>query len=288
LNKLAILAFALLLFFSTMLWYLANGSLNDYLKSQVILQSQYYSDKEATLLSADFSNNSGVTQFTGFSLNNIKGLTQPILFKIDKISAQLAAVPSHSPSIDKKTTTIVHVKELRLGRLHAWSEQVNPSEPGKTNLEELFKQISTKLAMDYPALYPQISAELYAKMYPERSEKLALEDANTNTKVQKIETNKAVIASKEAKQKKRLLGKALTRVTISSVIIEDLTLTIIKDNKILTKNVKDIQLGRFGDENGLDSNQLGGELLKQILAKLISVEKSTVIKRKINAPHIES
>jgi len=271
-----------------MLWYLANGSLNDYLKSQVILQSQYYSDKEATLLSADFSNNSGVTQFTGFSLNNIKGLTQPILFKIDKISAQLAAVPSHSPSIDKKTTTIVHVKELRLGRLHAWSEQVNPSEPGKTNLEELFKQISTKLAMDYPALYPQISAELYAKMYPERSEKLALEDANTNTEVQKIETNKAVIASKEAKQKKRLLGKALTRVTISSVIIEDLTLTIIKDNKILTKNVKDIQLGRFGDENGLDSNQLGGELLKQILAKLISVEKSTVIKRKINAPHIES
>lgn len=284
-NKLAVLALALLLFFSTMLWYLANGSLNDYLKSQVILQSQYYSDQEATLLKADFSNNTGVTQFTGFSLSNINGLTQPILFKADKISAQLAAVPSHlldSPSIQKKTTTIVHIKELRLGSLHAWSEQINPSETSKTNLEELFKQVSTKLAMDYPALYPQISAELYAKMYPERSEKLALEDAEISTKAPQIETNKAILASKEAKQKKRLLGKALTRVTISSVIIEDLTLTIIRDNKTLTKNVKDIQLGSFGDENGLDSNQLGGEILKQILYKLISVEKSTVIKNQDN------
>lgn len=264
-----------------MLWYLANGSLNEYLKSQVILQSQYYSAQEATLLNADFSNNTGVTQFTDFSLSNISGLTQPILFKADKITAQLAAVPSHqlnSPSIQKKTTTIVHLKELRLGSLHAWSEQLKSSETSKTNLEELFKKISTKLAMDYPALYPQISAELYAKMYPERSEKLALEDSKTSTEVQQTETNKAILASNEAKQKKRLLGKALTRVTIGTVIIDDLTLTIIRDNKTHTKNLKDIQLGSFGDENGLDSNQLGGELLKQILYKLITIEKSTIIK----------
>ena len=274
-----------------MLWYLANGSLNDYLKSQVILQSQYYSAQEATLVDADFSNNTGIAQFTDFSLSNINGLTQPILFKANKISAQLAVVPIqqlNSPSVQKKTTTIVHVKELRLGSLHAWSEQTKPSNTGNTNVEELFEKVSTRLAMDFPALYPQISAEFYAKMYPERSEKLALEDSDNNLEVQKIETNKAVIASKEAKQKKRLLGKALTRVTISSVIIEELTLTIIKDKKVVTKNVKDIQLGSFGDENGLDSNQLGGELLKQILYKLISIEKSTVIKSQINAPHIKS
>ncbi len=274
-----------------MLWYLANGSLNDYLKSQVILQSQYYSAQEATLLNADFSNNTGIAQFTDFSLSNINGLTQPILFKADNISAQLAVVPIqelNSPSIQKKTTTIVHVKELRLGSLHAWSEQSKSSETDCTNVEELFEKVSTRLAMDYPALYPQISAEFYAKMYPERSEKLALEDLDIQQRVQEVETNRAIIASKEAKQKKRLLGKALTRVTISSVIIDELTLTIIKDNKILTKNVKDIQLGSFGDENGLDSNQLGGELLKQILYKLISIEKSTVIKRQINTPHIES
>ncbi len=265
-----------------MLWYLANSSLNDYLKSQVILQSHYYSSQEAKLLSAQYSDTTGISHFTAFSLGNIDGLTQPLLFKADNISAQLAKVPTRqldSPSIQKKTTTIVHVEELRLGSLQAWSEVPKTSETGKTNLEILFNHINTQLAIDYPALYPQISAELYAKMYPERSEKLALEELDTSPKVQVVETNQAVIASNEAKQKKRLLGKALTRVKISSVIIDELTITVIKDNKALTKQFKNIQLGSFGNENGLESNQLGGELLKQILYKLISLENSNVMKK---------
>lgn len=282
-NKLAVLAFALLLFFSTMLWYLANSSLNDYLKSQVILQSQYYSSQEAKLLSANYSDNTGITNFADFSLSNIDGLTQPLLFKANNISAQLAKIPTRqldSPSIQKKTTTIVHVEELRLGSLQAWSEIPKKSETGKTNLEILFNHINTKLATDYPALYPQISAGLYAKMYPERSEKLALEASGTSPKVPTVETNQAVIASNEAKQKKRLLGKALTRVKISSVIIDDLTLTVIKDNKTLTKHFNNIQLGSFGNEHGLESNQLGGELLKQILNHLIRIENADAMKNK--------
>ena len=284
-NKLAVLAFALLLFFSTMLWYLANSSLNDYLKSQVILQSNYYSLQEAKLLSANYSDNTGITNFTDFSLSNIDGLTQPLLFKADNISAQLAKVPTRqldSPSIQKKTTTIVHVEELRLGSLQAWSEVSKTSETGKTNLEILFDQINTQLATDYPALYPQISAGLYAKMYPERSEKLALEALDSKPKVAEIETNQAIIASNEAKQKKRLLGKALTRVKISSVIIDELTLTVINDNKTLTKQFNNIQLGSFGDKNGLESNQLGGELLKEILYKLISIENANAVKNLTN------
>lgn len=268
-----------------MLWYLANGSLNDYLKSQVILQSEYYSAQQAKLLSADFSNNTGITSFTGFSLSNLDGLTQPQLFIIDKISAQLAVVPTHqldSPSIQKKTTTIVHVKELSFGNLHAWSEVPKANEAGTTNIEILFKKINTQLAIDYPALYPRISAELYAKMYPERSETLALEDLDTKQRVLEVETNQAIIASNEAKQKKRLLGKAQTRVIITSVIIEKLTLTIIKDDQAITTQMKNVELGRFGDENGLASNQLGGELLKRILAQLMKIEKSNVLKSEAN------
>jgi hypothetical protein len=264
-----------------MLWYLANSSLNDYLKSQVILQSHYYSSQEAKLLSADYSDNTGITNFTDFSLSNIDGLIQPLLFKADTISAQLAKVPTRqldSPSIQKKTTTIVHIEELRLGSLQAWSEISKTSETGKTNLEVLFDRINAQLATDYPALYPQISAGLYAKMYPERSEKLALEELDTKPQVQTVETNQAIIASNEAKQKKRLLGKALTRVKISSVIIDDLTLTVINENKTQTKQFKNIQLGSFGNENGLESNQLGGELLKQILSKLIKLENSNAMK----------
>lgn len=280
-NKLAVLAFALLLFFSTMLWYLANSSLNDYLKSQVILQSNYYSSQEAKLLSASYSDTTGITHFTDFSLSNIVGSIQPLLLRADNINAQLAKVPTrqlNSPSIQKKTTTIVHVEELRLGSLQAWSEVIKTNNSSRTNLQVLLDQVNTKLATDYPALYPQISAELYAKRYPERSEELALEALETKPNEQAVENNQAVIASNEAKQKKRLLGKAITRVKISSVIIDELTLTVIHETKTQTKQFKNLQLGSFGNENGLESNQMGGELLKQILAKLIQLENSNTIK----------
>ena len=272
-----------------MLWYLANGSLNEYLKSQVLLQSHYYSGQKAQLLSADFSNNTGITTFTDFSIANIDDLTQPMLFNVEKISVQLAAIPTRqfdAPSVAKKTTTLVVVKELRFSKLHAWSEATTS---GKTNLEQLYIQISTKLATDYPALYPQLSAELYAQKYPERSEKLALENVDASPKVAEVETNKAIIASKEAKQKKRLLGKAQTRVSISSVIIDELTLTIlkgdvkgdikgdVKDNEVLTIQFDNIELGRIGDENGLASNQLGGELLRRLLGELIRIEKTNTM-----------
>ncbi len=282
-NKLAVLAFALLLFFSTMLWYLANSSLNDYLKSQVILQSNYYSSQEAKLLNASYSDTTGTTHFTGFSLSNMNGFTHPILLKADNINAQLAKVPTRqldSPSIQKKTTTIVHVEELRLGSLQAWSEVAQDSPHQETNLDALLEQVNMKLATDYPALYPQISAKIYAKMYPERSEKLALESLETSPKVQAVENNQAIIASNEAKQKKRLLGKAITRVKISSVVIDELTLNITKNNQMQTKQFKNIQLGSFGNENGLESNQLGGELLKQILQHLINIENTDVIQNR--------
>ena len=281
-NKLAVLAFALLLFFSTMLWYLANSSLNDYLKSQVILQSNYYSSQEAKLLSASYSDTTGITHFTDFSLSNVSGYTHSLLLKADNINAQLAKVPTRqldSPSIQKKTTTIVHVEELRLGSLQAWSEVLKDSDSTETNLDVLLEQVNSKLATDYPALYPQISAERYAKMYPERSEKLALTTLENSPKVQPVENNQAIIASKEAKQKKRLLGKAITRVKISSVIIDELTLNVTKNNQTQTKQFKNIQLGSFGNENGLESNQMGGELLKQILAKLIKLENSNAMKK---------
>lgn len=280
-NKLAVLALTLLLFFSAMLWYFAEQSLNDYLKSQVTLQSHYYSAQEAKLLSADFSNNTGIAKFTSFSLRNIEGFTQPLLLKVDKISAQLVPVPSKqldSRSLQKDTTTIVHVKQLRFEHLQAWSEVVNSSETGSTNLEVLYTKVNTQLATDYPALYPQKSAELYAKMYPERSEKLALAALNTVQKVKPVETNKAVISSNETKQKKRLLGKAKTRVIVTSFIIDELTLTTLKHNQVTTKHFNNVELGPFGDESGLARNQLGGELLRQLLDKLISLDKANVLK----------
>jgi hypothetical protein len=259
LNKLAVLAFSLLIFFSTMLWYLANGSLNEYLKSQVLLQSQYYSGQNALLLNANYTADKGQTTFEQFSISNLNGLSQPQLLTLDKVIAQLAQVAStrlNSPSLQNKNITVLNIEKLTLGKLHVWSEQTID---GKNNFAVLLKRVSEQLALDYPALYPNISAKLYAKEHPEldASEDIAYLEKQTGS--QPVETNKAVIAAKEAKQKKLLLGKAQTRALITSIVIEELKLTTIENNKSITKNFSNIELGQIGDENGLDSNQLGGE-----------------------------
>lgn len=267
-----------------MLWYLANGSLNEYLKSQVTLQSQYYSGQQSQLFNATYAADKGQTTFEQLSVNNLAGLSEPQVLTIDRITAQLALVAStqlNAPSIQNKNTSIIHIEKLTLQTLHVWSERTDND---KTNLEILVEQVSKQLALDYPALYPNISAKLYAEEHPElnASEHSANLEAQLNSPEK--ETNKAVIASKEAKQKKRLLGKAQTRVIISSVVIEELTLTSIEKNKETNKETNqsfhNIELGNFGDENGLDSNQLGGELLRRLLNKLIIIENSASIEIK--------
>lgn len=273
-NKLAVLAFSLLIFFSTMLWYLANGSLNDYLKSQVLLQSEYYSGQTSQLLNANFSAEKGITEFSRFSLSNIEGLSQPIVFTIANITAQLAVIPKrqlNSPSIQNKNTTVVHLKKLTLNNLQVWSEV---TQTGSTNIEKLIQSINIQLATDYPALYPQLSAKMYAKKYPERSEALALEKLDGKSKNVVIESNTAVIASTKAKQEKRLLGKAQTRIFASSVVINNLTLTSISGTNQTSKHVEEITLGNLGGEHGLDSNQFGGELLRRLFDKINNIDKS--------------
>ncbi len=270
LNKLAILAFTLLLFFSTMLWYLANGSLNEYLKSQVLLQSHYYSGQQTSLINAEFTAEKGVTFFHGLTVNNFNGLSQPVILSIDKITAQLAQVPTsqlNSPSIQNKTTTIVHIEQLTLANLEIWSEKF-PSD--KTNIQVLHDKVSLQLAKDYPALYPEISAQIYAKEHPELNEKLALQSLAITQP--QAETNQAVIEAIKAKQTKRLLGKAQTRVIISALIINNLSFNNVIGDKVITTHQQNINLGGFGGETGLDSNQLGGELLKAISAHLMGIE----------------
>lgn len=282
-NKLAILAFALLAFFSFMLWYLANGSLNEYLKSQVILQSNYYSKQQATVGNVNFSPETGIVQVNNFSLSDLDDLTQQYLLTIETIEAQLAKIPTshlNGPSIQKKTTTIVNVASMQLSNVHI---ALATTSQGKATGEVVLDRIKTQLATDYPAQYPELSAQLYAEQYPERSEELALAAIEkTTTKPASVpETNVAIIASKEAKQRKRLLGKAITRVIVQEVTIDKLSISRAhqesNDNMATNKDgsltFTNVSLGRFGQEEGLASNQLGGELLKQLLQKALELEK---------------
>ena len=259
------------MFFSTMSWYLANGSLNDYLRSQVLLQSKYYTTQAPQLLTANYSPEKGITDFSGFSMANTSGSSQPILFSVEQITAQLAPIATSqlsSPSIQNKNTTIVHIEKITLSQLAAWSE-INIQ--GQTNIDIVLEKIKTQLASDYPVLYPEISARMYAEKHPERSEALALGAVVLQAKPQTSEINQAIIASNEAKQKKRILGKGLTRVIVSSLAIEHLTLTTINGTQQTTTRLEQVDLGGIGNENGIDSNQLGGEILRRLFSKLSSM-----------------
>ncbi len=253
-----------------MLWYLANGSLNEYLKSQVLLQSEYYSGRQATLVDAEYSIDQGAAYFNQLTLANFEELSAPLLLSIEKVTAQLAKIPSkrlNSQSIQTKTTTIVTIDKLLLSNVKLWSETTLS---GEENLQLVANNISMQLAHDFPALYPQISAKIYAQLHPELNEKL-LRDKQAIE--QAPELNPAVMQAKKAKQQKRLLGKAQYRIIISSVIIEDAAFTQFNQGQSTTKHFNNIDIGSFGGELGLDSKQLGGELLSAIINRLLSLNK---------------
>lgn len=279
-NKLAVLAFSILSFCSVMLWYLASGSLNEYLKSQVTLQGQYYTEQHARLVAASFSSETGISQFKGFYLSNHSAFAQPWLLTIESIESQLAPVPLkelNGPSIAKKTTTIVQIEKVSLNNVVVWLEY-NHDNP--TNIELILNRVQHKLATDYPALYPELSAKLYAQKHPERDAgdvessihrpEQGIEDGMLK---QTFQPTKAVIESKKIKEQKRLLGKAITRVEINSIIINELKLIQIQDNEKTVKVFNDVSLGEIGDENGLASNQVGGEVLKRLFIKVSNLEK---------------
>ena len=249
-----------------MLWYLADSSLNDYLKSQVVLQGKYYSDQQTQVAQAKFVNNTGVLTFDQLALAEI--------LMIDNVTIQLAPVTAStqvtnaSADISAKSQLIL-IEQVTINKLHI---NIKENSNGETNLAELEQKISLKLAADYPALYPELAAKLYAKKHPELnvnldSKKLSqLNHTDEKTKT-KRETNTAVLASNAAKKKKQLLGKASTRITILVLTINDLVIDEqvegSPDNNI--RHFTQLALPAVGAEHGLASNQLGGEILRLLL-----------------------
>ncbi len=269
-----------------MLWYLADGSLNDYLKSQVVLQGQYYSGGEASISQAKFANNTGTLTLENLTLSNIKNIAQNDVMVIDQVIVQLAPVKatsvpqrSHndiSKNIQHITVEKVTINKLRFnlteGLTQQLTEDLAENFPQKSthnklnNLIRLQQRISQKLAADYPALYPDIAAKNYAKQHPELNAALVNNEPKNTKQKAATEINQAVIESKSAKHKKRLLGKATTRITILAFTVKSLEIKhIAKDGSNQVKHFSNIELPVIGQEYGLASNQIGGEILRLLL-----------------------
>ena len=239
-NKLAVLAFTLLVFFSTMLWYLANGSLNEYLKSQIELQGNYYSGQSTQVASADFSPNTGTALFEQLSIGD-SPQAQNIL-TIDQIQATLSTEPPQQ--------LLTKIEYISINTLRLNIEQVTENQ---TNIDSLIEQISFTLANDFPELYPAISAKIYAAKNPElNAEAYAKEHPDAGPII-------------EHTKQKKTRGKPQQKMSIATIHIEKLQLNSIQDGKatLLIKN--DVKITGVGGEKGMVINQLGGEILLSLL-----------------------
>jgi len=242
LNKLAVLAFALLVFFSTMLWYLANGSLNEYLKSQVELQGHYYSGQTTTLNLAEFSTSTGITTFKQLNLTNVNNYQVQHALVIDKAQIEL--------SVNQSSHLLLNINKLSINKLTLNLEQ-QPNE--ETNIEKLIQKITLKLAKDYPEFYPEISAKLYAENNPELSA----------DKYAKSHPQAAPMVEHTKQKKKR--GKPQQRIFISTINIKTLELNSLIDGVANSIQKHDVSISAIGNKDGFATNQIGGEILLHLL-----------------------
>lgn len=255
-----------------MLWYLADGSLNDYLKSQVVLQGKYYSGQQTDVKQVSFASNSGVLTLEQLTLVNLNDYQPQNALIIDQIKVQLAPVQASpyaksknndiSKQVQHITVESIVINKLRINLTDAIAES------SSSNLTLLQQQVSQKLAADYPALYPEIAAKLYAKQHPDLNASLVTIPQNSLIQKPVIETNQAVIEANASKQKKRLLGKATTRITILAFTVKTFEINhTTKDGSNTIQYFNNIKLPVIGKEHGLASNQVGGEVLRLLLNK---------------------
>jgi hypothetical protein len=246
LNKLAILAFALLLFFSTMLWYLANGSLNEYLKSQIELQGQHYSGQKTLLAKANFSSETGTAKFNQLSLANLSLYQAKHALVIDEMHVEL--------STKQPQYLLTKIQNITINKL---TLNIEHNAHGISNVKQLTHKISLKLAQDYPELYPEISAKIYAVNNPElNAEKYAERNPQAG-----------LIIEHTSQKKKR--GKPQQKIIIFAINIKNLELNKIHADSIDSIKKHNIKIGSIGGMEGLVTNQIGGEVLLHLF-KLVN------------------
>jgi hypothetical protein len=242
LNKLAVLAFTILVFLSTILWYLANGSLNEYLKSQIELQGHYYSGQKTRVELANYSAETGTGEFKQFNLLNLNNHQALHAVVIDEVKIQLLSQPSQP--------LLTTIQTVSINKLILNSE----TKSGQTNnIAQLVETVSRQLAQDYPELYPNISAEIYAKNNPELN---AVAYAQNNPQAGPIIDHTTP---------KKTRGKPKAKINIAAITINTVELNMINNGLAKKTSLHDVKISAIGGQQGIVTNQLGGEVLLALL-----------------------
>jgi hypothetical protein len=224
-----------------MLWYLADGSFNEYLKSQIELQGEYYSGQKTTVSMVDSSSNTGVTTVNGLALKNFTLFQAKNVLDIDNIQIELSKT--------QDLHLITQVSKISINKLTLNVEQTSE----QNNIKQLIEKITSKLASDYPQQYPEISAAIYAKNNP---------DLNAE---QYSKNNPQAGPIIEHTVSKKSRGKAQAKILISTIKIKTLELNTIVNGSTNTLQKYNLNIETIGKSEGLAPNQLGGELLLNLL-----------------------
>jgi len=268
-NKLAVLAFSLLIFLSFMMWYLASGSLNDYLKSQVILQGEYYTGQTTHTNFVNFTANTGTGIFKELSIEGGNNSAIDKLLVIDDLSIELSQsnenkqgsrAPLINQTVDGKLPfSLIMIDKISINKLVI---NIDHNLSPTSNIENITQHIILKLATDYPQDYPEISAQRYAQANPELN---ADDYADSHP-------NSESIKAQEKKIKKR--SKPQQRFNIISIVIKTLEVNTFKDGIQRTQLKNNIEFIDVADKRHLVGNQLGGEILLSLFS--LALEPSLV------------
>ena len=232
-----------------MSWFLASGSLNDYLKSQASLQGQYYTGQKTNLENASFDANTGIATFKQITLTNLENYQDTYALKINHAKAQL---------LPQTQANLLTIEKITLDKVEVFIEQQHD----KNNLSQLHEQITEQLVSDFPKYYPALSAKQFALAHPELNAQLVTEPEQTNN----IQETAAAIEARKAKKSAPKRGKKTNDIQINSIVINELVINNLINNKREQSHLTNISLTDLIDKKPLDSTQLGGEILRLLLA----------------------
>ncbi|MGB0938020.1 MAG: hypothetical protein ACPGTQ_11230 [Colwellia sp.] len=276
-NKLAVFAFTLLMAFGAMLWLLADASLNQYLKSQIMLQGKHYSGQNVEVKISEYAPESGQGYFEGLKLSNLNDLASRYILEADKVNFSMEKLRDAKGIIEVRSLSVNHlilnvdtliITEENNAKDNAENNaKSNVQTSNKTaqlknsNISLLKDKIVQQLASNYPKAYPHINAKKYALQNPTLNADVYIENNPEQIK-QKLAEDE--VRSSSPKKKSR--GKQYTKIKVPGIYIKSLTIHYFTDGKLTDKKVfTHLQTLPLGGEFGIETNQLGGEILIALL-----------------------
>ena len=139
-NKLALLALSLLLFFGGTLWYLANSELNANIKARIIQVAQYYTEQKVNIDKVEIDLTQGVGDIYGIKLYNPSDYQEKYTLTIEQLTFNF------DPKI--LNAKIINIDNIKLdgSKFHIESKS-NSDKITATNFERLYQLLNNKIAL---------------------------------------------------------------------------------------------------------------------------------------------